>query len=347
MKKWNMPATKSMVILCLLITMMLGTSLVYAHSAQLVSELPAMEERIVNETIYDAWLLAVRYSFEPIAENYDITQDSKMESIANLRGDDLRYFLDSREIINLVQTLTFPPSSPNSSNEMEAMTVAEQRSLVEMATNKVFFSRVETEGLSNLDELSRSFVLNLQSYLQALVEGEGDTLFTAQYLRHRTEIISFIENTGARLLDPNPQFLDSYLEYFDIEDKQEIHLDPGYMPESTCQTTNTIDNWPSKSSSFVGNTGSSWYEGKASDQNDCDIWVTYYMGPTLHYGKVSANTSAAQCVLDKTTQLRGDWTGSSVYFNNIQYGKITVTWWWPFGCNTTGDALRSATKWQP
>ncbi len=321
--------------------MMLGVSVVYVQALQVESGNIQSEE--VFNTVYDAWMLAVRYKFEETPAEYDITRDPKMKMIANLRGDDLHYFLDSVEAINQVQTTIFPPSSPYT-EQTKGMTVSEEGRLVEIVTANVFATEKGDGNLEGLSEQEQAYITELQTILNAIIEGYGDEFFTAKYLEYRTKIIPFIEDTDAELFNPSQKTIDSYLEYFDIGNEQSVDLDPNRTLTSGCSTTNTIDNWPSKSSVFSGNTGSSWYEGKASDQNDCDIWVRYYMGSIPYYGRVSANTSAAQCVLDKTPQLRGDWSGN---FNIIQYGKITVTWWWPFGCNTTGNALRSATKWRP
>lgn len=337
---------KSMFVLLLLTSIMLFTSIAYAQELQSKSgeiESTNHQEGIqANTPVYDAWMLAVQYRFDELPEDAEIVQNPLiLEQIAYLRGDELRYFLDSIQAINRVENTLFPPSSPNSQEDTE-MTISEQRKLVDIATANVFSQRKEQE--TKLNEREQVYVTELQAILDAIVKGNGDTFFTANYLEYRAEIISFIEDTGAKLFDPSQEAVDAYLEYFGIDDEQFVDLSLNLALRASCTKTYTIDNWPSKSTTYSGNTGSSWREAKAHDQNDCDIFISYYMGSTPHYGVISANTSSAQCVLDKTSQLRGSWSGN---FNNVQYGKNTVTWGWPFGCNTTGNALRGATKWRP
>jgi hypothetical protein len=306
------------------------------------SQNPRFEESIGSDTIYNTWILAVRYRFEEISDNYSINQDPKMKAIWNLRGNDLHYFLDFIEAINWVQTIVFPASSSNSES-VQNITLAAERELIEVVTAQVFSSDLDAQNKEDLSETDKVYITELEIVLNAILQGDGDRYFTPEYLQYRDNIIPFIEDTDAELFNPSQEAVDEYLKYFGIKDEQSADLSLNQVLQS-CTTVYTINNWPAKSATFSGNTGSSWREARAHDQNDCDIFVSYYMGSTPYYGRVSANTSSAQCVLDKTSQLRGAWVGN---FNNVQYGKITVTWGWPFGCNTTGNALRSATKWRP
>jgi hypothetical protein len=336
---------KSKFILFLLVSITLGVSFSYVQALHAVPEGVQSEKEADVDIVYDAWMLAVRYRFEETAEEYPVAHDPTiMEMIASLRGDELRYFLDSIEAINQVQTIMFPPSFPEV-EQTNGLALPKERELVEIVTDVVFSKGGEDADLTQLGKQEQAYILELQTILEAIVKGNGDTFFNTEYLEYRARIIPFIEDTNAELFNPSQEAVDSYMNYFGIDDEQSNDLDLNRTLAS-CSTTNTIDNWPSKSSIYSGNTGSAWYEGKASDQNDCDLWVRYYMGPAPHYGQISAGTSSAQCVLDKTSQLRGDWSGSMIY-NYVQYGKNTVTWWWPLGCNTTGSALMSATKWRP
>lgn len=337
---------------------MLDRSLLFAQDLQpqpdqLENE-ELVEEQANKAKMHKAWELAVRYRFEELVEEQEIAHDPDIiRDIAGLRGDDLGYFLDLIEAINQVETTVFTPISLDSLDSAEAVsiTISEERKLVEIVIANIFSNKIANVDLTKLSGHEIAYLEALQPVLNTIAQGRGDLIFPENYLAYRTGIISFIEDTDAELFSFSQETIDNYLKYFNITDKELVDLNPNrtdvqiYAPTS-CSTTNTIDNWPAKSSTYSGNTGSAWYEGKASDQSDCDIWVRYYMGPTVHYGRVSAGTSAAQCVLDKTSQLRGDWSGSNVY-NYVQYGKVTVTWWWPFGCNTTGSALMSATKWRP
>lgn len=330
---------KNRFVILLIGGILLGISNAYVH-AQVEPE--DINSGIKQDEVYEVWLLATRYKFEVVPSGYDQELDSKNEMIASLRGDNLRNFLDFIEAVNQAQNTVFPPSSPNS-KPPEIISVTEEKRLVEMVLANVF-DAVDYGDSEDLNELEWEYVLELQTILETIIEGDEDKVFSEKYLNYRRDIILFIEDTDIGLFTPSQRAVKSYLEYFDIENEQSIDLDPNPTLAAGCSVTNTIDNWPSKSTVFSGNTGSSWHDGIASDQTDCDIWVRYYMGSTPHYGIVSANTSDAQCVLDKTAQLRGDWTGN---FNNVQYGRNTVTWWWPLGCNTTGNSLRAGTKWRP
>ena len=341
---------KSIFILLLLMSIMLVTSITYAQELQSSGvENTNQEELEANTPAYNAWMLAIQYRFDELPEGAEIVQDPPiLKQIANLRGDELRYFLDSIQAINQVQNTLFPPASPNSKGDM-GMIISEQRKLVDIVTANVFSTTGGNDtSLTKLSERDQVYVSELQTILEAIVKGNGDTFFTANYLAYRTEIIPFIENTGAELFSPSHEAMDKYIEYFGSENKQLTDLDPTSESRQGCSITNTVENWPSESSLYYGNTGSSWYEGQESDPNqtDCDIWIRYYMGPTVHYGQISAGTSSAQCVLDKINQLTGDWSNSMIY-NYVQYGKVRVTSGWPLGCNTTGSDLMSATKWRP
>ena len=357
MKKWNSAfAPKNVFFLLLLISIILSTSIAYAQQSQPGSqnqEITWHEESSTIDLAHDAWMLAVRYRFEETLEDHAVAHDPTILSeIASLRGDKLRYFLDSNEAINQVETTMFPPASPDSLEEQQAVsmtyiTLAEERELVEIATAMVFSEEKNAAALTDLHERERAYVENLQAILKALAEDKADSLFTAEYLAYRTTIIPFIESTGAELFNPSQQYVDMYQEYVGIDGGRETKgSEPSSTQSSRCSTTNTTDNWPSKSPIYSGNTGSTWYYRKASGQNDCDIWVRYYMGGALHYGQISAGTSSAQCVLDKTEQLAADWSESRVY-NYVQYGRNRVEWGWPLGCSTTGYALMTATKWRP
>lgn len=333
----------------LLVFMMLGASLAYAQAVQFDSRVAQIEHSQHEDVAYDAWILAVRYNFEPIAEEYEVNFDPKMRAIASLRGDGLRYFLDFMQAINQVQTSLFLPLLPDSV-QAQGLTISEHRELLEIVTANVFLDGTGIIYPRELSERDQAYVMDLQTLARAIVDGTGDEFFTAEYLKYRAELKAFIGHTGAELLNPSPEYLDAYLEYFDIENEEALDLElNGSVQTFHCyDTVHTIDNWPAKDSTFAGETGWTWYEAKASDQTDCDIWVSYYMGPALHYGRISAGTSPAQCVLSKFSQLRADWTGNfPVYFNNVQYGKTRVTFPWPFGCSTTGEAVRAGTKWRP
>ena len=357
MKKWDLVfAPKRILVLLLLLlllfSIMLGASITYAQELQSGSrqeENARHVEEANTDKVYKVWMLAVRYKFEETIEEQEIAHDpSIMKEIASLRGDDLGYFLDSIEAINQVQTIMFPPSSPDS-KPTASITVSEESELVKIVTVNVFSAEKEDIDLAERSERDQAYATELQAILNAIVKGNGNSFFTVKYLEYRARIIPFIEDTGTELFNPSQEAINSYLEYFGIDEAESVDLDPNHTQAFGCPTTNTIDNWPSKSSIYSGNTGSSWYEGSSSDQNDCDIWIRYYMGAPIggpHYGQISAGTTSAQCVLDKTAQLRGDWSGSLIY-NYVQYGKNTVTWWWPLGCNTTGSALMSGTKWRP
>lgn len=339
-------APKSIFVLLLLMSIMLVTSITYAQELQSGGVENTNQEKTETDTpAYNAWMLAIQYRFDELPEEAEIVQDPPiLKQIANLRGDELRYFLDSIQAINQVQNALFSPASPNSEEDM-GMTISEQRELVDIVTANVFSTKGENDtSLLKLNERDQVYVIELQTILEAIVRGDEDTFFTTNYLAYRAEIIPFIEDTDAELFNPSQETVDEYLKYFGIDDEQSVDLSLNHTLRAACTPEYTIDNWPSKSATFSGNTGSSWREAKAHDQSDCDIFVSYYMGNTAHYGVISANTSPAQCVLDKTNQLRGSWSGN---FNNIQYGKKTVTWGWPLGCNTTGNDLRSGTKWRP
>lgn len=337
---------KALIVLLLVTGLILMVSVAYAQelrSGAVLKGNATYQAEPNIEKIYQAWMLAVRYRFEETVEE---THDPDiLEEIASLRGDNLGYFLDSIEAINQVQTTMFPPSSMDS-EWVESLTLSEERELVEIVTATVFLTGRDSESITELSEREQAYIDSLLTFLTAIARDEGDSVFDAKYLEYRARIIPFIEDTGLELFNPSQEGIDKYLEYFQIDDVQTVDLDPSDAPEAECSITKTVDNWPSKSSSYYGTTGSSWYETMETSQTDCDIWVRYYMGGALHYGQISAGTSSAQCVLDKTSQLAGDWTSSMIY-NYVQYGKNTVTWWWPFGCNTTGSALMSATKWRP
>jgi hypothetical protein len=278
--------------LLLLAGLIVGTSMTSAQELQLKPARVASFEREENPSTnvaYNAWRLAVRYRFEEIPDNYDINRDPKMGEIWGLRGDGLRYFLDFIEAINQVQTIMFPPSS-SSSAPTQSMTLHEERELIEMVTDRIFFRGLNTQRMQVLSEHDKAYVAELEMILNAIVEDVGDSFFTPEYLQYRAEIIPFVEATGAELFNPSQEAIDRYLEYFGIDDEQPVDLDPNRTPLASCTTTYTIDNWPAKSTIFSGNTGSSWREAKANDQNDCDIFVSYAMNTTPQYGRISANT---------------------------------------------------------
>lgn len=306
-------------------------------------EIVKIEEPPNMDLLFNVWMLAVRYRFEEIPDNYDISQDPKMQEIWNLRGNDLRYFLDSIEAINQVQNAMFPPVASDTETA-SSITLAQEYKLIEIVTESLFAKGSETQNSKRLSESDKAYIKELGMVLNAIMRGDGDGSFTQEYLEYRDQIIPFIEDTEAKLFNPSQKFVDNFLEYYALDDEQSIDLSLNPTPLADCTTTYTIDNWPSQSSAFSGNTGSSWAEAKAHDQSDCDIFVSYYMGSIPHYGVISANTSSAQCVLGKNPQLRGSWSGN---FNRVQYGEISVTWGWPVGCSTTGNALRGATKWRP
>lgn len=333
-------------ILLLSVGLMVSASMAFAQESQRKSgqgEGFAREESQSKGSAYNAWILAVRYRFEEIPGNYDINQDPKMGEIWSLRGDDLRYFLDFIEAINQVQNIMFPPSS-SENTRTQSITLDEERELIGIVTEDVFFRGANNRTIQASSEHDKVYVAELSMILNAILNGDGDKFFTSEYLQYRTGIIAFIEDTGSKLFNPSEEAIDHYFEYFSINKEEVMDISPNLAPEAACEITYTIDNWPAKSTIFSGNTGTSWREAKAHDQTDCDIFVSYPMGTTPQYGRISANTSSAQCVLDNSPQLRGAWVGN---FNNVQYGKVTVTWVWPFGCHTTGNALRQATKWRP
>ncbi len=231
-------AYKSKFIFLLLVSMMLGVSVAYAQILQVESESIQSEGGLSVNAVYDAWMLAVRYKFEEIPVEYDITRDPKMKMIANLRGDDLRYFLDSVEAINQVQTTIFPPSSPYT-EQVEGMTVSEERRLVEIVSANVFTTEKGAGSLEGLNEQEQAYVTELQTILNAIIKGYGDEFFTAKYLEYRTEIIPFIEDTDVELFNPSQKTIDSYLEYFGIDSEQSVDLDPNRTLAARCSTTNT------------------------------------------------------------------------------------------------------------
>ncbi len=172
---------------------------------------PAGTIAFPDNNVYEAWTLAVRYKFEEISGEHEA--EPILKAIAKLQGDEIRYFLDSVEAINQVQTTMFPPGSSKEVKPVKIMTPAEERHLVDIVTESVFSKGDQSIDSLDLNAQEQTYVRELRERLRAIVGGDGDTLFSAEYLAYRTKVIRFVEETGTQLFDPSPETLERFLKF--------------------------------------------------------------------------------------------------------------------------------------
>ncbi len=304
------------------------------------------EQESIMSTLYPSWLVAVDYKYKKFESGEDIVEHQVFQPLSQLRGSSLRYLLDSLEIINMAQNDTFPASPLDASQQVRYLSSEQEQEIVMLVASTVFDT--EQDGLvSKFDPVSLRYYTLLESSLRMVVEDTADEeLFSDSYLAYREMIVQFVNDTNTDIFTPSQSdYAVAKLEhYLEAQDSSvDVYFPQQRENRSSCPTVHTIDNWPAKDNYYAGNTGSSWHEGRASTQNDCDYFIRYFTGGLPNYGIVSPITGDTLCVLNKISQLTGSHFGN---FNNIQYGKKTVTWSHPFGCSTTANSVRANTKWR-
>ena len=296
------------------------------------------------QKLYSIWNLAVRYRLENVADtDYSFENDPKMHKIWALRGTDLRYFLDFAEALNIARSETFGPSL----NTDIPMTLEREQKIVASVSSDVFgfaADNVIQGENAKLNGLEVTYATKLRKILLSILTRNENQYFTAEYLKYRSAVIHYVDETNARIFGPSTdEDVIAFSKYLNKE-----HLNYANGPKLSLAATDTCitrtnNNWPTKGWATPSNSGSSWYYGNNPDDSDCDIYVKYYTGGST-WGHLHATTSDGQCVLNKFDQFAAYMSGN---FNHVQYGKVRVTWRWPIGCDTTEYAVMVGTRLGP
>lgn len=289
------------------------------------------------------WTLVMRYNFEDIGENYTFESDPKMHAIWSLRGDELRYFLDFKQALNMAEQHVGPNSVPFNHTLISNERRVEIISLVE--ADMFGLPQVNEKPLS-VSEIN--YVSELKEGLAAIMSGTSDLYFDETYVIERDVTILYIEDTNARLFTQiTDGSNDEYLQL--LEDlKSEVNT-TNIQANSSCSSITTDSPNVTPNFSLAGTHGFYWEYRSIVGQSDCDIAVRYSNPSRMNF--VDGDTSDGYCVVNYYASRNRKITSKYEAYNlltHIIYGDRVVEWpWITGGCNTTGGAVQSGTDATP
>ncbi len=152
--------------------------------------------QISSERLSQIAKMAIHYHIEPQETEPIFDNDPIMQEIWSLRGIELQTYLDFGEAFSLARQ--------EFDNQIDSNTgIPDDFKLTELALiaqQELFFPEDLDSGRSNLQNPNElKFMEIIQTYLQAVIDGDAEDFFSEQYKLTRSTIIEQVEKNNYRL----------------------------------------------------------------------------------------------------------------------------------------------------
>lgn len=163
------------------------------------------KDNLSKQQVQNAWELSYSYYTTEIGDKM-LPQVPFMKDIWELRGEQLRYFVDFNEAMRSA-TSDLPSREP-------WLNQAESDWFGHYVRYHIFAEGVAPDDVE-LSDSNLKFVAEYMTIVQAVVAGEGDEHFNADYLSQRPVVVELVEKHDLRLF--TREAIEFFSDYFDGE----------------------------------------------------------------------------------------------------------------------------------